>query len=260
MNNDQKFKQNGGAKHFSVCIDDDPVFCKLIEDCFSMRALSFSAVSEFMEWLAQPHQEEILPFTIFLDIHLKEGENGLAYIPQIKAMFPSAPIIVVSADKSPENVGRALSAGAADFVFKPTMPEELRARVNARRFELQSRLEKNVLHVGDLELSLVRAELKGPKGSAHLSHKEKELLAYLFKTVGTMSTKEELKRVLWGGASISDGALYRRIFEIRKAVTQTSRSMEIKSFYGKGIALRSRDFAEDQLLIGDLQTKADLKG
>ncbi len=248
------------TKYFSICIDDDPVFCKLIEDCFEMKALSFGSVSEFVDWVGETSKDNIHPFAIFLDIHLRAGENGLSFIPQIRAMFPAAPIIVVSADKSPENVGKSLTSGAADFVFKPTMPEELRARVNARRFELQSRLEKSVLAVGDLELSLVRAELKGPKGSAHLSHKEKELLAYLFKTVGTMSTKDELKRVLWGGASISDGALYRRIFEIRKAVTQTSRTMEIKSFYGKGVALRSRDFAEDQLLIGDMQTQADLKG
>ncbi len=248
------------TKNFSICIDDDPVFCKLIEDCFEMKALSFGSVSEFFAWLEKTPSGEMSPFAIFLDIHLREGENGILFIAQLKSMFPTAPIIVVSADKNAENVGKALTGGAADFAFKPAMPEELRARVNARRFELQSRLETNVLNVGDLQLSLIRAELKGPRGTAHLSHKEKELLAYLFKTVGTMSTKDELKRVLWGEASISDGALYRRIFEIRKAVTQTSRSMEVKSFYGKGVALRSRDFASDQLLIGDLQTQADLKG
>ncbi len=58
---------------------------------------------------------------ILLDHHLP-GVSGLDGMASLRERFEATPIVIVSADQRPENIRRAIEAGAAGYIPK-TMPE-----------------------------------------------------------------------------------------------------------------------------------------
>lgn len=61
---------------------------------------------------------------VLLDIDL-DGVNGLAFIPSIKAAWPEAKIIVLSANRQEDCAKDAISAGADDFLSKSLMSSQV---------------------------------------------------------------------------------------------------------------------------------------
>ena len=58
---------------------------------------------------------------ILLDLHLP-GTSGLDGMAAMRERFDAAPIVIVSGDQRPDNIRRAIEAGAAGYIPK-TMPE-----------------------------------------------------------------------------------------------------------------------------------------
>ena len=58
---------------------------------------------------------------VLLDYHLP-GHSGLEALQAMRETFEGAPIVIVSGDQRPQNIRRAIEAGAAGYVPK-TMPE-----------------------------------------------------------------------------------------------------------------------------------------
>ena len=193
------------------------------------------------------------PVAVFVDIHLSKNECGLDIIPELKRTWPSAPIIVMTSDDKESLIAQALAAGAHDFIVKPLRPVEVVARMNARREELESRNNVKLLEYGDLRLDLQHKIISGPKGQSFQSPRELEILAHLMRANGSVIAKDSLKRHAWGKVSVSDNALDRKLFEIRKSVRSVSDLVEIKSIYGKGILMRLTTHNEDQIEFIDKQ-------
>lgn len=66
---------------------------------------------------------------VLLDLSMPDSE-GLDGLRQIKALLPSAPIAVVSADESADTALRALAAGAAGYLPKSLPEDVLRAAIS----------------------------------------------------------------------------------------------------------------------------------
>jgi DNA-binding response OmpR family regulator len=228
------------SETFAVVLDDDATMGRLIEGILGVKVVLFSSMSELKEQC-----EQLSPMGVFVDIHLTDGESGLEIVPLIKARWPSCPIIVITGDQAESMVGEALAMGADDFIRKPVRPAELRARYLARKSEIDLRNKQTILHFGDITLNLLFKSLNGPKGEYFQSPREVEILAYLIRANGMIVDKNSLKRRIWGNISVSDNALDRKLFEVRKAIKNVSDTVEIHAIYNHGVELRVKPSAAE---------------
>jgi DNA-binding winged helix-turn-helix (wHTH) protein len=80
---------------------------------------------------------------------------------------------------------------------------------------------------------------------------EVEILKYLMRANALVVKKDSIKRHAWGNITVSDSAFDRKLFEVRKAVRETSEKVELKAVYGKGVVMRLSSYEEDQILLVD---------
>jgi PleD family two-component response regulator len=73
------------------------------------------------------------PDLVLLDIYMP-GMDGLALCGKLKTdrRLMSIPVIFISGLTGREDIGKAFSAGGADYIVKPFQPEEVLARVEAQ--------------------------------------------------------------------------------------------------------------------------------
>lgn len=88
-------------------------------------AVLFSDAATALEYLSEAEAELII-----VDCEMP-GMNGVSFIERAREMKKHAntPILMVTHHTDPDVRLRALKAGAADFLSKPVIPEELRLRI-----------------------------------------------------------------------------------------------------------------------------------
>lgn len=231
---------------YTITLDDDPIIARIIEACVGVKTFSYATGKDLLQDI-----KEYNPMGVFVDIHLADAESGLEIIPTVKETWPDVPLIVITSDPENTLVAKALSAGADDFIRKPLEELEVRARLNARIAQLIERRGNSLLEFGDLKLDIIQKTLVGNKGRQVISNREVGLLSHLIKAKGMVMSKETLKRHLWGGAAISDNALDRKIYEVRKLLRDVTDNVELKSVYGEGLKLRLKSHDEEVLLLND---------
>jgi two-component system, OmpR family, KDP operon response regulator KdpE len=125
------------------------------------------------------------------------GTTGLAACNRIRTAAPLAGVIMTTVRESAEEGVQALDAGADDFVTKPYRQLELIARLRAVPRRLNYPTEA-VLHAGDLEIDFERRKVRKHGADIHLTPKEFDLLAYLFRHPGVTIFHSKLLRAVWG--------------------------------------------------------------
>jgi DNA-binding response OmpR family regulator len=220
---------------YSITLDGDPGVSGLISGFTQLESLAFSCGDELMI-----NAHDLDPIAVFVDLHLGGRSRGLELLPQIRACWPVAAVLVVTSDQDPELVGHALAAGANDFLRKPIVREELLARLKARLIEMGLRHSGDFLDAGLGRFNVRRRFLEGPGGTIYLSPLQSELLRLLLESGGTLVPKESVKREIWGKLAVTDNALDRRLSELRRILKDSGTEMQLVTEYGKGISLQSR--------------------
>jgi len=97
--------------------------------------------------------ERLDPDTIFLDLLMPPGPDGLETLRQIRARGVEAPVIMMSGKAQLADAVRAAQLGAFQFLEKPLSPEAvlvtLRAAIELRRTQSQNRALRQALEVRD---------------------------------------------------------------------------------------------------------------
>ncbi|MCA9060501.1 MAG: sigma-54-dependent Fis family transcriptional regulator, partial [Planctomycetaceae bacterium] len=109
-----------------MIVDDEPAQRRLIGGYF--RELQFETIEcasaeEMLEKLTQD-----APSMILLDVRLP-GITGIEALPQIRARFPTLPVILITAYADVRQAVSAVKGGADDYLSKPIDLEELRIAV-----------------------------------------------------------------------------------------------------------------------------------
>jgi DNA-binding NtrC family response regulator len=107
-----------------LIVDDDPVFCKTLKDILTLRGYQVETESSSENVLE--HMEKSYKLVIVLDIKLAE-ENGLDLLRQIRAKYPSKPVVLVTGyrDNMGSSVEKGLKIGAYTSLYKPFETENL---------------------------------------------------------------------------------------------------------------------------------------
>ena len=238
---------------YVVTLDDDLLVCTILQDILQMKSFAFSTVSELKTKISS-----LDPVGVFVDVNLANNECGLDFIPELKKTWPNAPIIVITSDDNEALIMKSLSLGADDFILKPLNPNEVTARLNARRNAINTRAKRNNIAFGDIVINLHHKTLTGPLGQAFLSTKEINLLAYFIKSGGVVLPKDAIKSYIWGDLKVNDNALNRKLHEIRRSLGSVTAEVELKSIYGKGVVIRLVGHDDNQILLEDMQHKLNL--
>ena len=133
---------------------------------------------------------------VLLDLHLSDGD-GLALLPQVRALKNRPIVIVLTARDQVSDRIRGLDAGADDYLVKPYDPGELLARLRAveRR---RSTEQAPLLQLGDLQIDLAREQVRRSSVPIALTQKEWALLRVLATRLDRIHTRESLQDALYG--------------------------------------------------------------
>jgi DNA-binding response OmpR family regulator len=107
-----------------LVIDDEPSVCDLLvrglsEDNFQVTAMADAAW--LMDEVAQRR-----PCLIVLDLHLRNGKNGMELLKELKKAAPEVPVAILTGNPDEALREEALRLGACEFLPKPVNWHHLR--------------------------------------------------------------------------------------------------------------------------------------
>lgn len=142
------------------------------------------------------------PDLLLLDLNLPDA-SGLDVLREIREadgidsrFDPRLPVIVLTGRGDDADKVRGLDSGADDYLVKPFVYSELRARIGAVLRRREGRHD-GPRRVGDLIIDPVRRRITVGERHVHLAKKEFALLRMLASDPTRVFTKEELLDAIW---------------------------------------------------------------
>ena len=221
-------------KKYIIVLDDDPSIAPFIETHIGMTCLPFTTNKGLMKVV-----KKYAPVAAFIDINLKE-ECGLDMIPVLSKQWDNCPIFAITASDNDEYIAQSLKYGAIDFIKKPISKVELKARFFARCYDHKKEEKLLRLSFHDFEINFTHGTVKKDGISASISAKEQKILELFHKVNGEVLTKSMIKTSCWGQVNVTDNAVNRRIFNLRKSLKEVKSRFSIVSLYGKGFVLKEK--------------------
>ena len=127
------------------------------------------------------------------------GVHGLTLIRTLRASNNKTPVLILSALGEVDDRVKGLKAGGDDYLVKPFAFSELLARLEAleRRAKSGSDAPSTVLKAADLEMDLLRREVRRGGQSIDLQPREFQLLEFLLRHAGQVVTRTMLLEGVW---------------------------------------------------------------
>jgi len=191
----------GSAGGTLLIVEDD----RVINDGLAarLRAEGFAVSQAYDGPAGVAAFEQERPDLVVLDVMLP-GFDGNEVCRRIQALRP-VPVLMLTARDEESDVLVGLTVGADDYVTKPFRVREVVARIRAllRRVERARELAQEVpvrIELGTLAVDASARRVWVDGGEVHLSPLEFELLLTLAAAPGTVRTREDLMREVWGWA------------------------------------------------------------
>lgn len=126
--------------------------------------------------------------------------DGLTVLRTLRASGNATPVLVLSAIGEVEDRVEGLNAGGDDYLAKPFAFSELQARIDAllRRGDGVRQADTTQLTIADLEMDLLRREVRRAGEKIELQHREFQILEYLLRHAGQVVTRTMLLESVWG--------------------------------------------------------------
>jgi putative two-component system response regulator len=174
MNQDVVKKEDLSKNARILIVDDQEANVRLLEGILK-RAAGYHALRSTTD----PREVmslyvEFQPDLILLDLHMPHVD-GFAVMEQLKEIVPEdvfLPILVLTADVTPEAKQRALASGAKDFLAKPFDPTEVLLRIKnlleTRTLHLELRAQLSDAHLEVIDRLAIAAEYRDDETGEHI--------------------------------------------------------------------------------------------
>ncbi len=187
-----------------LLVEDDPTINETVAD--RLRAEGFDVVQAYDGPGAVAAHVEHRPDLVVLDVMLP-GFDGLEVCRRIQAERP-VPVLMLTARDDETDLLVGLGVGADDYVTKPFRMREVVARIRAllRRVERARQMAAQgepAIAVNGLRLDRAARRVTVDGGQVHLTPLEFDLLVALAEEPGTVRSREDLMREVWGWAEAS---------------------------------------------------------
>lgn len=177
---------------------------------------------------------------IVLDRMLPGGLDGLAVLSTLRAAGVEAPVLILSALSAVDERVRGLRAGGDDYLTKPFEFLELTARVEVLVGRRVIAPRETMLRVGDLEIDLLRREVRRAGRRIELQPREYRLLEYLARHAGQIVTRTMLFEEVWGYRyDERTNVIDVHIGKLRKKLDAAGLPCLIQTVRGSGYILRA---------------------
>ena len=179
-----------------LIVEDEPAMVAGLRDNFEFEGYEVLTAADGVAGLERALKE--VPDLVVLDVMMPRM-SGLDVCKQLKAKWPSMPIIMLTARGQEVDKVVGLELGADDYVTKPFSIRELLARVKAvlRRAKSDPK-EKERLAFGDVEVNLRSCQVSRSGKALEFSSKEFELLKYFLCHPGETLSRDQLLEHVWG--------------------------------------------------------------
>ncbi|MFQ5582874.1 MAG: response regulator transcription factor [Calditrichia bacterium] len=136
---------------------------------------------------------------VVLDVMLPEM-SGFDVCKKVREEGKSTPIIMLTAKGEEIDKVLGLELGADDYMTKPFSLRELLARIKAvlRRKPGTTIAEKQSIKIGNLEVNFATYNAFAGKQAVPMSHKEFEVLKYLWQHQNQTVSRDSLLEDVWG--------------------------------------------------------------
>ena len=200
-----------------LLIEDDLAIAGMLRDRLGARGYMVWHAATGAE--AEAIGEEILPDLVIVDLGLPDA-NGLVLCADLRKRW-TAPIIICTGSKRPEDAILSFKLGADDFVRKPFSTDELEARIEAalRRPALDGRSsapgggpstqkagpDEGTQGIGPLEIDRARCRVLMGGQPVQLTPTEYRLLCLLADHPNCVVPSDEVARLVWGSHDVGIG-------------------------------------------------------
>lgn len=170
---------------------------------------------------------------VVMDRRLPDGDAA-GLIATMRRLNPRPSILVLTALDDPNDIAKALDAGADDYLAKPFEPIELIARAKAvlRRNQLD---QKGITSVGNLRFDTFARTAYVDDQPLILPRRELALLEALMRRVGQIVLRENLENAVYGfDDEIQSNAIDAHLSRLRKRLREHGCQAEIKPLRGIG--------------------------
>lgn len=178
-----------------LLIEDDPLIADFIEKGLKEAGHTVHAVRDGRDGLFAATGEDV--DAIILD-RMLPGLNGLDILKMLRAAGKATPVLILSSLGDVDQRVEGLREGADDYLVKPFAFVELQARLEGllRRQETSPR-EQTRLAIADLEMDLLKRQVKRAGHTIELQAREFSLLEYLMRHADQVVTRTMLLEAVW---------------------------------------------------------------
>ncbi|WMJ73224.1 response regulator transcription factor [Cytophagaceae bacterium ABcell3] len=188
----------GNSQQKILIVDDEPDIVELLQYNLNKEGYDVKSASNGVD--AIKLAKEFQPNLILMDIMMPQMD-GISTVSQMRDLevLKDTYIIFLTSRSEEYSEIAAFEAGANDFITKPIKPRALMSRISAY-FKRDSQVVKDNNVVSEGDLTIDRGSYTVMKGDQKvvLPKKEFELLFFLASNPGTVYSRDELLKKIWG--------------------------------------------------------------
>lgn len=177
-----------------LVIEDDILELDRMSDILSLEGFNSIKASTGNEGLRKIKEES--PDLITIDIGLPDMD-GRDILAQIRQTFMN-PIIMITANKTIDDVVEAMNLGANDYIAKPFGIDVFLKKINKNLKSPKDDLNKSYFRTGELRIDFTTRSLilKGVK--LNLTPNEYNIIRFLANNAGKVMPYEHIITAVWG--------------------------------------------------------------
>ena len=172
---------------------------------------------------------------IVLDLILP-GMDGLTLCKKYQEEKTSsrAPILMLTAKDTIDDIVTGLATGADDYLVKPFSLQILLARLEvlARRANQQD--QQNIIETHDLSMNLDTREVKRANTVISLKPTTAKILEFLIRNTHRVVPRREIEKEVWGDNPPNGDPIRAHIYNIRRSVDRDTDIKLVHTIHGIG--------------------------
>lgn len=212
-----------------MIVEDDPQVGNFLKENLSREMYGLQWIRDLPSLLQELQERTFIPDLIVLD-RLLGNLDTRPHLKTIKARYPEARIICLSALNSPAEKAQVLDEGADDYMGKPFSVVEFLARVRAQLRGKQNPVQNFYLSVGDLIIDTRSRVVISQGNKIQLKNKEYSLLLNFSQHVNRVFSKFELMDLIWeANLDLQSNVLEVTVMNLRKKLEESGSRVSIQS-------------------------------